>query len=312
MKKTNIFIIVLFCIIIVYIITIQIVKNRTKHSFRKRVRTLHNLDVSSDIIRDRLSGVGIYYINLNKATERRKDIDTFIQQYEIPNIQRIEGVYGKHVNDNTYTFSDGREIQVTNEYPRNGYNMAELGCFLSHVVALKTAYENGDEYALILEDDVDMNMVKVWDEGLIEVIQKAPENWNIIQLFEHPGGVRANISYKYLKKGAYIPRKTRRHYGCHSYLITRNAMEMFLKNMSFLHTDTIYIKQMDFPFPIDHYLYDSFDGDTIYTTNARFIVNNITNSTQIHSMSFKKNPIISQTSDEKMVSMGNQILKSYL
>ena len=69
---------------------------------------------------------------------------------------------------------------------------------------------------------------------------------------------------------------------------------------------------MDVPFPIDHYLYDSFDGDTIYTTNTRFIVNNITNSTQIHSMSFKKNPIISQTSDEKMVSMGNQILKSYL
>jgi len=241
-------IIVIFCILFIYIITIQIMKNCYKRSFRKRLERLHNLDVDTNIIRDRLSGVGIYYVNLNKATDRRKDIDTFIQQYNIPNIQRIEGVYGKDVNDNTYTFSDGRQIQVKNEYPAAIYNDGQLGCFLSHVVALKTAYDNGDEYALILEDDVEMNMVKLWDEGIKEVIHNAPDNWNIIQLVEHPGGIISNRFYKYISSGNYVARNIRKYVGTHAYIITRSAMREFLETMIFLHTNTIYIKQMDYDY----------------------------------------------------------------
>ena len=309
MKKTNIFIIVLFCIIIVYIITIQIVKNRTKHSFRKRVRTLHNLDVSTDIIRDRLSGVGIYYINLNKATERRKDIDTFIHQYDIPNIRRIEGVYGKDIKDNTYTFSDGREIQVKNEYPRNGYNMAELGCFLSHVVALKTAYENGDEYALILEDDVDMNMVKVWDEGLIEVIQKAPENWNIIQLYEHVMGNK-DVFYKPISKNTYVPRTTYTYFGTISYIMNRQSIKIFLEHLNCIDNHRIHIKKIDSRLPIDFYMYDFFPKDTVYMANSRFISNSLSHQTQIQNNHLLKH-IFATTIEEKDMNLGNKILKTY-
>ena len=283
MKKINTVFITLCCIIIIYIIVVQILKSCLRHSFKKRIRKLHHLDISRDVIRSRLSGVGIYYINLNKATNRRSDMQTFIQKYNINNIQRIEGVYGKNVKDNTYTFSDGREIRIRNEYPSSDYNMAELGCFLSHVVALKTAYENGDEYALILEDDVDMNMVKVWDEGIKDVIQKAPENWNSIQLYESVMDLK-NITYKNLPKNTYVPRTTYKYCGCVAYIMNRQSIKTFLEHLDCINNNTIHIKKIHTRLPIDFYMYDFFPPETVYMTNSRFITNNISNKTQIQTV----------------------------
>ena len=311
MKKISIVFVVLFCILCVYIITLQSYKHITKCEFKKRIQKLHNLKIPSDVIRKRLSGVSIYYINLDKATDRRKGFDTFIRQHTIPNIQRIEGVYGKNVKDKTYTFSDGKKIQIKNEYPSYAYNMGESGCFLSHVIAMKTSYENGDEYALILEDDVDMNIVNVWNEGLMEVIRKAPKNWNIIQLVEDPGGVFADVFYTHIKKGVYVPRKTKSHLGTHAYIINRNAMFKFLESLNFLHTNTIDIKKYDYEFPIDFYLYNYFKNDSVYVTSSLFIVDNTLNSTQI-AENKRLRQLFNQTADEKMISMSNHVLKSYL
>jgi Glycosyltransferase involved in LPS biosynthesis len=70
----------------------------------------------------------IYYINLNKRKDRKKE---FL--------------------DNFPTIDESRIIRVTaHEYPENG----AVGCLMSHVTALSRALEGPGENILICEDDL--------------------------------------------------------------------------------------------------------------------------------------------------------------
>lgn len=89
----------------------------------------------------------VYIINLDKDTERLQstlqECKKITNKYPI----RIPGVYGKElpqeiINDNTTYF-----------YSKFGIRSA-IGCAISHINVWNKIIENGDNFALILEDDV--------------------------------------------------------------------------------------------------------------------------------------------------------------
>ena len=53
---------------------------------------------------------------------------------------------------------------------------------LSHLKAIKTAYENNENYAVIMEDDIIIDYCDKWKYKISEIIDLAPDDWEIIKL----------------------------------------------------------------------------------------------------------------------------------
>lgn len=99
-----------------------------------------------------------YYINLEKAAARRDKINKLFEKYQIKN-KIIDAVLG-------------------------GPNQRdkELACLRSHIKAIQTFYDSGDEVGIICEDDLSFEYKNYWRNSLETVIQKAPSHWEVIQL----------------------------------------------------------------------------------------------------------------------------------
>jgi GR25 family glycosyltransferase involved in LPS biosynthesis len=109
--------------------------------------------------------IPVYYINMDKSVERNESMQ---EQFRILGIQgtRIPGV----IADVNNPF-DSRLTQ------------SEEGCTLAHLNAIRTAYDNGDEYALILEDDTSLLLSPLWKQTLSSLIENdAPKDWTIINM----------------------------------------------------------------------------------------------------------------------------------
>lgn len=122
---------------------------------------------------NKLSNIPIYWINLNRSSKRKQFFKEQINQYNIENHHRIEGMDGKNLDINDYK----NKLENITVY--------ELGCTLSHIKAINMASKNNDEYALILEDDCSFEYLKYQKFSILELINimnKDYSKWNILQL----------------------------------------------------------------------------------------------------------------------------------
>lgn len=113
----------------------------------------------------------IYVINLDKDTERLEKMQARLNPNEFT---RISGIYG-----NGYDYSNDDSIYFTCKHmcPKS-----VIGCAKSHHLALKTFLETSDkEYVLILEDDAEP-VYPDYINRINDVLNNAPENWDIIKL----------------------------------------------------------------------------------------------------------------------------------
>jgi len=133
---------------------------------------------------DFLYGVdSIYYINLDRSKDRRTAMEEMFKDnvfYGKP-IQRIEAIDGKDPTEEVYD-------KLIIKTKRN--TKLEYACLLSHLTAIRTFAESTlYENALILEDDMTLELKKFWRKSLYSVIENAPSDWEIIQLCYITGGV---------------------------------------------------------------------------------------------------------------------------
>jgi GR25 family glycosyltransferase involved in LPS biosynthesis len=115
------------------------------------------------------SNITVYWINLDRSYDRRKNMTDMFSKYKIENI-RINGYDGKILN--SY-----KDIECTSYITD-----CELGCTLSHLTAIKTAYENNEEYAIIMEDDIIIDYCDSWKHKICEIIDIVHDDWEIIKL----------------------------------------------------------------------------------------------------------------------------------
>jgi hypothetical protein len=104
----------------------------------------------------------IYYINLPEATDRNQSMLDMFAKYEITNFERYEA--------KRYSKSGHRNLSP-----------AQFGCMMSHIDVCKLIFEGEDEYAIILEDDIDLSTADIWQFTWKELMKKVPE-FDILQL----------------------------------------------------------------------------------------------------------------------------------
>ena len=122
-----------------------------------------------------MEGYNFYMINLNRSYDRRNTMNRLYT-----NIKRIEAYDGNLLD----TYDDIVIQRDPHIWIKKGSNPKtikyEIGASLSHIKAIKTAYENGDEEAFIVEDDIHNTYQHKWEYSLREIIDKKPLKANCI------------------------------------------------------------------------------------------------------------------------------------
>lgn len=118
-----------------------------------------------------------FVINLDRSPERWEKISRYFRDFPEITLVRVPAIdYAQEKGDaspgrySPYLFRILNGRKATN---------GEIGCYLSHLKALKTFLETDAEYAVVCEDDV------CPESCFVEIIQKAVENsrgWNLLRL----------------------------------------------------------------------------------------------------------------------------------
>jgi len=115
----------------------------------------------------------VYCLNLDDQPERWEYMEDQFKYWEIEDYTRISGYDGR--NDDLSDIIKGR-------YPEM-MSSGEIGCTTSHLKAIKHWYETSDSpYAIIMEDDCNLDIVKYWNFTWSDFISRAPYAWDVIQL----------------------------------------------------------------------------------------------------------------------------------
>ncbi|HAW20616.1 MAG TPA: glycosyl transferase [Flavobacteriales bacterium] len=160
-----------------------------------------------------------YVINLAKATDRMAHMRSELNQVQI-DFTRIEAVLGDELSEPINDFDERRFNQLTGKHR----NKREIGCYFSHIKALKSFLETSAEHALILEDDI--HLPDTLPALLGEAI-KHSAHWDLLRLTSSRKGDFINIAQLDDAHQLAYNAKVLKNTG--AYLINRNAAERCIK-----------------------------------------------------------------------------------
>ena len=152
----------------------------------------------------------IYYLNLDDQPERKQYMEEQFKYWEIDNYTRISAYDGRE--------DDLSEI-IKGKYPDN-MTTGEIRCTTSHLKAIKHWMETSDSpYAVIMEDDVDIQTVRFWDFTWADFLSKVPYDWDVIQLaIICTGDLHVKLHKRFVND-----------FSTAAYMITRHHAEKLLK-----------------------------------------------------------------------------------
>lgn len=163
----------------------------------------------------------IYYINVTKSIDRN---NRFLSRlYPTINPIRISAI----TPDTLPT--------ILKPSLCNGCTDTEFACTLSHLKAIYTAYINGENYAIIMEDDAIILRNFNWNK----LVNLAPDNWEILQL--HTTCIPSTTSdyhpiFKYRHSNNLWIKSTNFAPSCACYIVSKSGMEKmiskYLNNIS--------------------------------------------------------------------------------
>jgi len=110
----------------------------------------------------------VLYVNLEKDVSKKEILEENLQKNGF-RYERIDAIYGKKLGDKSYRAKVSKLLDIPDENLEPSFWMdrknfktmcsyedvvlAKVGCYLSHILAIKTALDNNYENVLILEDD---------------------------------------------------------------------------------------------------------------------------------------------------------------
>jgi GR25 family glycosyltransferase involved in LPS biosynthesis len=259
-------IIIFICILIVIILLFIYFKDFKEENIKENLENY--IDLIDKIKIKRINQIPVYYINMDKDIDRRKYMESQLP-YHFKRYYRIPGVNGKLIKNKNHDIVDG--IEFFNEFNNN--STSEIGCTLSHLLSIKTAYDNGEEVACIMEDDVYMNLLNVQGESLDDFVKTINNNldWEILQLYYHNSN---NLNKNFIKIKDYtlhLHNKGKYTYSTAFYIINRKGMEKILSNMG--NNPFYLLKKMSMEGVADYIIYDQ---AKTYTLNPSIIIPNNT------------------------------------
>jgi hypothetical protein len=171
------FIILLIISIILYITnTYESVENfltktqKDSIQFKKRYKNFlkktKNIDPGNKI------DIPVFYINMDKSTDRNKHMIKQFNEYNVQDYTRIPAINGRvldNMTDTTFTVNgDPTPYKLVNTSSTK--EPAYIGCTLSHLYAAKMIVDKKLPYALVLEDDMHFGLVKTWKKPLSQIV----------------------------------------------------------------------------------------------------------------------------------------------
>lgn len=159
----------------------------------------------------KLEGIGpIYYINLDGEPERRIYMEAQLKYWGIDNYTRISAYDGRE--DDLGDILKGR-------YPDN-MSGGEIGCTTSHLKAIKHWYETSDSpYAIIMEDDCSLDLVRFWNFTWKDFYSKIPYDWDVVQIaIICTGDIHLRIHKRFVNE-----------FSTACYLVTRHHAEKLIR-----------------------------------------------------------------------------------
>lgn len=158
----NILIIVL---VIISIFFLFYTHKKNNEGFKQKKRYLDGVDV-------------IYWINLDRSTDRRQRMEQMFKDpvFRGKKIVRVSAVDGKAPDIDQILKANFEGMQP------DKFTKVEYACTLSHLNAIKQFSESNDEVALIMEDDMTLEYKPYWRRSVKQIMDNAPNDWEIIQL----------------------------------------------------------------------------------------------------------------------------------
>jgi GR25 family glycosyltransferase involved in LPS biosynthesis len=172
---------ILLCVIVILLIQLLIVYN--KESLTNNY--LQDVDI-------------IYWINLDRSKDRYNKMNKLFNDDVFQNIPR-ERISAFDAKNNPQSVFD--KLVFTKRLERAD---TVYGCLLSHLEAIKTFNESNYNIALICEDDMNLDFKKYWKKNVKQIMDEAPNDWDIIMLAytinsEHKYANWNNIKEDYIK-----------------------------------------------------------------------------------------------------------------
>jgi len=161
----------------------------------------------------------IYWINLDRSPDRKRNMETMFQDPEFTNIPkiRIKAVDGK-TEDIIKYLNNTPLIKTPCEY----------ACTISHLDAIRQFAETDYEIALILEDDVCLEFKPYWRESVQTVMSSVSQDWEIIQLCYITDEVGIHL-FDYADYVRYI--RPEHIFSTAAYLITNRAAKRLIQEI---------------------------------------------------------------------------------
>lgn len=128
---------------------------------------------------DYLDGIDvIYWINLDRSVDRRQRMEKMFEDpvFAQKKIIRISAVDGKAHDIDQILNTNFEGMQPEN------FTKVEYACLLSHLNAIKQFSESNNKTALIMEDDMTLEYKPYWKKSVQQIIDNAPNDWELIQL----------------------------------------------------------------------------------------------------------------------------------
>ena len=158
----------------------------------------------------KLKGIGpIYCINLDDQPERWKYMENQFKYWEIENYTRVSAYDGRE--DDLSDILKGRYPEMVTS--------GEIGCVTSHLKAIKQFYDSGEPYAIMMEDDCDLELVRFWNFTWQDFYAKIPYDWDVCQIaIICTGDIHIKVHKRFVNE-----------FSTACYLITRHHAEKLIK-----------------------------------------------------------------------------------
>jgi GR25 family glycosyltransferase involved in LPS biosynthesis len=119
----------------------------------------------------------IYWINLDRSEGRRKNMELILMNELM-----------KNTPNHRYAALDGKKKEAVDDLlgmdnKKEDSSYYEYACLLSHLEVIREFNDSEYDVALVLEDDITMELAKYWKKTMRDIIQDAPKDWEIIQLY---------------------------------------------------------------------------------------------------------------------------------
>ena len=114
----------------------------------------------------------VYCINLDGQPDRWQYMEDQFKYWELKDYTRISAYDGRE---------DDLSDIIQGSYPTM-MSSGEIGCTTSHLKAMKEFLQTDAPYAIIMEDDCDLDLVKFWNFSWRDFVAHLPFDWDVVQL----------------------------------------------------------------------------------------------------------------------------------